>query len=229
MWKFTKELAAELSEYPLENAPNLEGFCFHIKKLHLELVQMPEEQAAAILGHFGSLRELLDFYSAGEGLRPVLPADEPVQAAQETPAPIQDAVKLRTAYIWQQPDDNENLGQLPDAHNWRGALRFNVQDEQERTALENLLLKRIAARRVPAFCFALDYTAPDKRFAQGCEKMQTSGEVWRCLPDTLEFSTARVPAHYKLMGAAPAMRACQVFAAEYLSKMNALKRVHLDI
>jgi len=227
MWKFTQELATELSEYPLENAPNLEGFCFHIKKLHLELVQMQENQAAAILGHFGSLRELLDFYAAGEGLRPVLPADALVQV--EPPAPVQDAVTLRTAYVWQQPDDKENLAQLPSAHNWSGALVFNLEDEQEKQALEGLLLKRIAARRVPAFCFALDYTAPDGRFAQGLENLRTSGEIWRCLPDTLEFSTARVPAHYKLMGAAPASRACQVFAAEYLTKMNALKRVHLDI
>jgi len=226
MWKFTKELAAELADYPLQNPLNIEGFCFHVKKLHLELVQMPEENAQAILGHFSSLRELLDFYSAGEGLRPVLPAEEPV-AVQ--PALVQDAVKLRTVYIWQQPDDKENLAQLPDAHNWRGALVFNVEDDQEKDALESVLIKRIAARRVPAFCFALDYEKPDARFSQGHEKLQTSGEVWRCLPDTLEFSTARVPAHYRLMGAAPAMRACQVFASEYLSKMNALKRVHLDI
>jgi hypothetical protein len=226
MWKFTKELSNELADYPLENALNLEGFCFHIKKLHQELVQMPEENAQAILGHFSSLRELLDFYSAGEGLRPVLPADDPV-AVQ--PALVQDAVKLRTAYVWQHADDQENLAQLPAAHNWSGALVFDLEDEQERAALESLLIKRIAARRVPAFCFALDYEKPDGRFAQGCERMRAQGEVWRCLPGTLEFSTARVVAEYKLLGAAPAMRACQAFAGEYLSKMNSLKRVHLDI
>jgi len=228
MWKFTKELSNELQAYPLENALNLEGFCFHVKKLHQELVQMPEENAQAILGHFGSLRELLDFYAAGEGLRPVLPAEEPV-AVQ--PAPVQDAIHLRTVYIWQQPDDKENLAQLPDAHNWRGALSYNVENAQEKDALESLLVKRIAARRVPAFCFALDYALADGTHARA------DGEAWRCLPDTLpmwakstaEFSTARVPAHYRLMGAAPAMRACQVFASEYLSKMNSLKRVHLDI
>lgn len=231
MWKFTKELAAELQNHPYidgidgaRNLPSLEGFCFHIAKIHTELVRMEEGHAQAILGHFGSLRELLDFYAAGEELRPVLPADEPV-AVQ----PVQDAVELTTVYVWQHADDNENKGQLPEVHNWRGALQFNVEDEQERSALESLLIKRVAARRVPAFCFALDYSKPDARFAQGQEKLQTSGEAWRCLPDTLEFSTARVPAHYKLMGAAPASRACQVFAAEYLAKMNALKRVHLDI
>jgi hypothetical protein len=223
MWKFTQELATELQNDPYIDEwgrPNLEGFCFHIKKLHQELVLMEEGHARAILTHFESLRELLDFYSAGEGLRPVL-RPEPVQAVQ-TPA-VQDAVTLQTVYIWQQPDDLENLAQLPDAHNWRGALKYNVVNAQEKDALESLLIKRIAARRVPAFCFALDYTAP------GHEKLQTSGEAWRCLPGTLEFSTARVVAEYKLMGPAPAMRACQVFAGDYLSKMNALKRVHLDI
>ncbi|MGA0818827.1 MAG: hypothetical protein ACO3PE_07845, partial [Schleiferiaceae bacterium] len=77
--------------------------------------------------------------------------------------------------------------------------------------------------------FAVDYEKPDNRFSQGHERMRAQGEVWRCLPDTLEFSTARVVAEYRLMGAAPAMRACQVFVAQYLTKMNALKRVHLDI
>jgi hypothetical protein len=225
MWKFTKELATELQNHPYVDEwrlppSNLEGFCFHIKKLHQELVLMEEGHARAILGHFSSLRELLDFYSAGEGLRPVLPA-EPVQAVQ-TPA-VQDAVTLRTAYIWQQPDDLENKGQLPSAHNWSGALVFDLENEQEKEALESLLIKRVAARRVPAFCFALDYALADGTHARA------EGEAWRCLPNTLEFSTARVVAEYKLMGPAPAMRACQVFAAEYLSKMNALKRVHLDI
>ena len=227
MWKFTKELSNELSDYPLENALNLEGFCFHVKKLHQELVQMPEENAQAILGHFGSLRELLDFYSAGEGLRPVLPADTP--NAQETPAPVQDAIHLRTVYVWQHAEDLENKGKLPSAHNWRGALSYNVENAQEKDALESLLIKRVAARRVPAFCFALDYAKPDGRFAQGHEKLQTSGEAWRCLPGTLEFSKARVVAEYKLMGAAPAMRACQAFAGEYLTQMNALMRVHMEV
>ena len=222
MFNFLKDLTSELTAYPLEQKLELENFCFHIGKLHHELVRMPEENAAAILGHFSSLRELLDFYSAAQELRPVLPP-EPVQAVQ----PVQDrsnpyVITLRAVYIWQHAEDLENLAQLPDAHNWRGALRFNVQDEQERAALESLLLKRIAARRVSAFCFALDYSKAD-------ETTNSSGEAWRCLPDTLEFSTARVPAEYKLMGAAPASRACQVFAAEYLTKMNALKRVHLDI
>jgi hypothetical protein len=217
MWKFTKELSNELQAYPLENALNLEGFCFHIGKLHHELVRMPEENAQAILGHFGSLRELLDFYSAAQELRPVLPA-EPVQV--ETPAPVQDAIHLRTVYVWQHADDVENKGQLPDAHNWRGALSYNMEDEQERAALERLLVKRIAARRVPAFCFALDYDKPDGRFAQGHEKLQTSGEVWRCLPGTLEFSTARTPANYRLMGSAPAQRACQVFHAQFVAPMD---------
>ena len=215
MWKFTEELGTELQNDPYIDEwgrPNLEGFCFHVKKLHQELVLMEEGHARAILTHFESLRELLDFYSAGEGLRPVL-RPEPVQ-------PVQDAVKLRTAYIWRHADDEENLAQLPDATR---SLVFSLEDEQEKSALESLLVKRIASRRVPAFCFALDYTAPDNG------KMHTSGEAWRCLPDTLEFSTARVPAHYRLMGPAPIMRACQVFAGEYLSKMNALKRVHLDI
>jgi hypothetical protein len=226
MWKFTKELAAELSEYPLETKLNLENFCYHIGKLHHELVRMPEENAQAILGHFSSLRELLDFYSAGEGLRPVLPA-EPVQV--ETPAPVQDAIHLRTVYVWQHAEDLENKGKLPDAHNWRGALSYNVENAQEKDALESLLVKRIASRRVPAFCFALDYDKPDGRFAQGHEKLQASGEAWRCLPGTLEFSKARVVAEYKLMGSAPAQRACQVFASEYLTQMNTLKRAHLDI
>jgi hypothetical protein len=229
MWKFTKELAAELADYPLQTPLNIEGFCFHIGKLHHELVRMPEDQAAALLYYFGSLRELLDFYSAGEGLRPVLPADKPEQAVQVQP--VQDAVTLRTAYVWRHADDSENKGQLPDAHNWSGALSYNVENAQEKDALESLLIKRVAARRVPAFCFALDYALADGTHARA------DGEAWRCLPDTLpmwakstaEFSTARVPAHYRLMGAAPAMRACQVFAAQYLTKMNALKRVHLDI
>jgi hypothetical protein len=220
MWKFTKELSNELAAYPLEQNLELENFCFHIGKLHHELVRMPEENAAAILGHFSSLRELLDFYSAAQELRPVLPAEEPVQVQ-----PVQEAIHLRTVYIWQQPDDSENKGQLPDAHNWRGALVFGLEDTQEREALESLLVKRIAARRVPAFCFSVDYAQADGTHARA------EGEVWRCLPNTwpLEFSTARVVAEYKLLGAAPAMRACQQFAGEYLSKMNALKRVHLDI
>jgi hypothetical protein len=220
MWKFTKELAAEFENHPMQTLPNLEGFCFHVKELHHELVQMEEGHAAAILGHFGSLRELLDFYAKGEGLRPVLPA-EPVHPVQVQP--VQDAITLQTVYIWQQPDDSENKGQLPSAHNWRGALNYNVENAQEKDALESLLIKRVAARRVPAFCFALDYTAP------GHGKLQASGEAWRCLPGTLEFSKARVVAEYKLLGPAPIMRACQVFASEYLTQMNTLKRAHLDI
>ena len=216
MWKFTKELSKELQDYPLQTPLNIEGFCFHIGKLHTELVRMPEENAAALLNYFGSLRELLDFYSAGEGLRPVLPP-EPVQDVQ----PVQDAITLQTVYIWQQPDDSENKGQLPSAHNWRGALSYNVENAQEKDALESLLIKRIAARRVPAFCFALDYTAP------GHEKLQTSGEVWRCLPNTLEFSTARTPANYRLMGAASAQRACQVFHAQYIKHMDNIQMFEL--
>ena len=218
MWKFTKELSNELADYPLQNPLNIEGFCFHIGKLHHELVRMPEENAAAILGHFSTLRELLDFYSAGEGLRPVLPA-EPVQPALVQP--VQDAITLQTVYIWQQPDDLENKGQLPSAHNWRGALSYNVENAQEKDALESLLIKRIAARRVPAFCFALDYTAPEH------EKLQTSGEAWRCLPDSLQFSTARTPANYKLMGAAPAQRACQVFHAQFVAPMDNIQMFEL--
>ena len=212
MWKFTKELSNELADYPLENAPNLEGFCFHVKKLHLELVQMQEDQAAALLNHFSSLRELLDFYSAGEGLRPVLPA-EPVQAVQ----PVQDAVKLSTAYIWRHLDDKENLAQLPDQS---ASLVFNLEDAQEKSAFKSLLLKRVAARRVPAFCFSVDYEKPDARFAQGYERIREAGEVWRCLPNTLEFSTARTPANYRLMGSAPAQRACQVFHAQFVAPMD---------
>ena len=212
MWKFTKELSNELADYPLQNPLNIEGFCFHIGKLHHELVRMPEENAAALLNYFGSLRELLDFYSAGEGLRPVLPP-EPVQAVQ----PVQDAITLRSAYIWRQPEDEENLAGLPDGPS---SLVFSLEDAQERAALESLLVKRIAARRVPAFCFSVDYEKPDGRFAQGYERMRAQGEVWRCLPNTLEFSTARTPANYKLMGAAPAMRACQVFYAQYIKHMD---------
>ena len=225
MWKFTKELSNELAAYPLEQTLELENFCFHIGKLHHELVRMPEENAAAILGHFSSLRELLDFYAKGEGLRPVLPPDEPEQAVQ----PVQDAIRLQTVYIWQHAEDEENLAGLPDAHNWSGALVFDLENEQEKEALESLLVKRIASRRVPAFCFALVYAQADGTHARA------EGEAWRCLPGTLqplhawEFSTARVVAEYKLMGPAPAMRACQVFASEYLTQMNTLKRVHLDI
>ena len=213
MWKFTRELAAELSEYPLETKLDLENFCYHIGKLHHELVRMPEENAAAILGHFGSLRELLDYYAAGEGLRPVL-RPEPVQAPAVQP--VQDAIRLRTAYIWRQPDDDENRAGLPDGP---FSLEFNLEDAQERSALESLLVKRIAARRVPAFCFALDYDKPDGRFAQGHERVRADGEIWRCLPGTLEFSTARTPANYRLMGSAPAQRACQVFHAQFVEPM----------
>jgi hypothetical protein len=223
MWKFTQELATELQNDPYIDEwgrPNLEGFCFHIKKLHQELVQMEEGHARAILTHFESLRELLDFYSAGEGLRPVLPPDEPAQAVQ----PVQDAVKLRTAYVWRHPEDEENLAQLPDQS---ASLVFNLEDAQERAALKILLVKRIASRRVPAFCFALDYEKPDARFAQGCERMRAQGEVWRCLPNTLEFSTARTPADYRLMGAAPAMRACQVFHAQYIKHMDDIQMFEL--
>ena len=222
MWKFTKELSNELADYPLENALNLEGFCFHVKKLHQELVQMPEENARTILGHFTSLRELLDFYSAGEGLRPVLPADEPEQAVQVQP--VQDAVKLSTAYIWRHLDDKENLAQLPDQS---ASLVFSLEDAQERAALENLLIKRIASRRVPAFCFAVDYEKPDARFAQGFERIRNAGEVWRCLPGTLEFSTARTPANYRLMGTAPAQRACQVFHAQFVAPMDNIQMFEL--
>jgi len=222
MFNFLKEFTSELTAYPLEQKLEIESFCFHVGKLHHELVRMPEENARAILGHFSNLRELLDFYSAAQELRPVLPAEEPV-AVQ--PAPVQDAVCLRTVYVWQHAEDVENKGQLLSAHNWRGALRYNVENAQEKDALESLLVKRVAARRVPAFCFALDYALADGTHARA------EGEVWRCLPNTwpLEFSTARVVAEYKLLGAAPAMRACQQFAGEYLTKMNALKRVHLDI
>ena len=217
MWKFTQELATELQNHPYVDEfgyPNLEGFCFHIGKLHHELVRMEEGHARAILGHFESLRELLDFYSAGEGLRPVL-RPEPVQV--ETPAPVQDAIRLRTAYIWRQPDDEENLAGLPDGPS---SLVFSLEDAQERAALESLLIKRIASRRVPAFCFSVDYEKPDGRFAQGCERMRAQGEVWRCLPNTLEFSTARTPANYRLMGSAPAQRACQVFYAQFVAPMD---------
>ena len=221
MWKFTKELSNELADYPLENAPNLEGFCFHVKKLHLELVQMQEDQAAALLNHFSSLRELLDFYSAGEGLRPVL-RPEPVQDVQVQP--VQDAIRLRTAYIWRQPDDEENLAGLPDGPS---SLVFSLEDEQERAALESLLIKRIAARRVPAFCFSVDYEKPDARFTSGYERIREAGEAWRCLPDSLQFSTARTPANYKLMGAAPALRACQVFHAQFVAPMDNIQMFEL--
>jgi len=221
MWKFTKELAAELQNHPYidgaRNLPSLEGFCFHVKELHLELVQMEEKQARAILDHFESLRELLDFFSAGEGLRPVLPADEPEQV--ENPAPVQDAITLRTVYVWKQPDDEENLAGLPDSP---PSLVFSLEDAQERAALESLLIKRIAARRVPAFCFALDYALSDGTHARA------TGEVWRCLPGTpIEFSTARTPANYRLMGAAPAMRACQVFHAQFVAPMDNIQMFEL--
>jgi len=220
MWKFTKELSKELQDYPLQTPLNIEGFCFHIGKLHTELVRMPEENAAALLNYFGSLRELLDFYAAGEGLRPVLPPDEPEQAVQ----PVQDAIRLRTAYIWRQPDDEENLAGLPDGPS---SLVFSLEDEQERAALESLLIKRIAARRVPAFCFSVDYEKPDARFTSGYERIREAGEAWRCLPDSLQFSTARTPANYKLMGAAPALRACQVFHAQYIKHMDDIQMFEL--
>jgi hypothetical protein len=216
MFNFVKDLTAELAEYPLEQKLEIESFCFHVGKLHHELVRMPEENAQASLGHFGSLRELLDFYAAAQELRPVLPPVEPVE-------PVQDAVRLRTVYLWQQAEDADNKAQLPHAHNWRGALVFNLENVQEVGALHSVLIKRIAARRVPAFCFALDYATPDGTHAR------TSGEVWRCLPGSLELSTERVPAVYKLMGTAPAIRAAQVFAAEYLAPMGQLKRVDLDV
>ena len=216
MFNFVKDLTAELAEYPLTKRLEIESFCFHVGKLHHELVRMPEENAQAILGHFGSLRELLDFYAAAQELRPVLPPLEPVE-------PVQDAIKLRTAYIWQQAEDADNKAQLPLDDHKSGALVFGLDNVQEVGALHSLLIKRIAARRVPAFCFALDYATPDGTHA--C----TSGEVWRCLPDTLELSTARVPATYRLMGTAPANRAAQVFAAQYLEPMGQLKRVDLDV
>lgn len=223
MFNFLKDLTSELTAYPLEKKLEIESFCFHIGKLHTELVRMPEENAAALLNHFSSLRELLDFYSAAQELRPVLPADEPVQV--ENPAPVQDAIHLRTAYIWRQPDDEENLAGLPDGPS---SLVFSLEDAQERAALESLLVKRIAARRVPAFCFSVDYEKPDARFAQGYDRMRAQGEVWRCLPGTpIEFSTARTPANYRLMGAAPAMRACQVFHAQFVAPMDNIQMFEL--
>jgi len=219
MWKFTRELAAELSEYPLETKLDLENFCYHIGKLHHELVRMPEENARAVLGHFSSLRELLDFYSAGEGLRPVLPP-EPVQAKT-----VQDAVKLRSASIWRHPEDDENRAGLPDGPS---SLVFSLEEEQERAALESLLVKRIASRRVPPFCFSVDYEKPDARFAQGHERTRAQGEVWRCLPNTVEFSTARTPAQYKLIRwHAPALRACQVFHAQFVAPMDNIQMFEL--
>ena len=221
MFNFLKDLTAELAEYPLEKKLEIESFCFHVGKLHHELVRMPEENAAALLNHFGSLRELLDFYSAAQELRPVLPQDAP-EVQGEPVEPVQDAVRLRTAYIWRQTEDTDNKGQLPDDHK-SGALVFGLDNVQEVGALHSLLIKRIAARRVPAFCFALDYATPDGTHARA------SGEVWRCLPGSLELSTARVSAVYKLMGAAPANRAAQVFAAQYLEPMGQLKRVDLEV
>jgi hypothetical protein len=225
MWKFTKELSNELADYPLQNPLNIEGFCFHIGKLHHELVRMPEENAAALLNYFGSLRELLDFYAAGEGLRPVLPPDEPEQAVQ----PVQDAVKLRSASIWRHPEDEENRAGLPDGPSSL-VFRFSLEGAQERAALETLLIKRIAARRVPAFCFSVDYEEPDAKFlnySQGYERTRAQGEVWRCLPNTLEFSTARTPANYRLMGAASAQRACQVFHAQFVAPMDNIQTFEL--
>jgi len=223
MWKFTQELATELQNDPYIDEwgrPNLEGFCFHIKKLHQELVLMEEGHARAILTHFESLRELLDFYSAGEGLRPVL-RPEPVQAVQ----PVQDAVKLSTAYIWRHPEDEDNRAGLPDGPS---SLVFSLEEEQERAALDSLLVKRIASRRVPAFCFALDYDKPDGRFAQGHERVRADGEIWRCLPNTLEFSTARTPANYRLIRwHAPAQRACQVFHAQFVAPMDNIQMFEL--
>lgn len=224
MFNFLKELKSELEAYPLEQKLELENFCFHVGKLHHELIRMPEDNAAALLGHFNSLRELLDFYAAAQELRPVLPPDSSnaPEAQGELVEPVQDAIKLRTAYIWQQEEDADNKAQLPAAHNWSGALVFNLEDIHEEGALHSLLLKRIAARRVPAFCFALDYMADGTH-------ARASGEVWRCIGDRLELSTARVPATYKLMGAAPANRAAQVFAAQYLTPMGQLKRVDLEV
>jgi hypothetical protein len=221
MWKFTRELSKELQDYPLETKLDLENFCYHIGKLHHELVRMPEENVAAILGHFESLRELLDFYSAGEGLRPVLPP-EPVQA--KAVQPVQDAVTLRSVSIWRHADDEENRAGLPDGPS---ILVFNVQNAQEKDALESLLVKRIAARRAPAFCFSVDYEKPDARFTSGYERIREAGEAWRCLPDSLQFSTARTPANYKLMGAAPALRACQVFHAQFVAPMDNIQMFEL--
>jgi len=224
MWKFTQELATELQNDPYIDEwgrPNLEGFCFHIKKLHQELVLMEEGHARAILTHFESLRELLDFYSAGEGLRPVL-RPEPVQPPAVQP--VQDAVKLRSVSVWRQPDDEDNRAGLPDGPS---ILVFNVQDEQERAALESLLVKRIASRRVPAFCFSVDYEKPDARFTSGYERIREAGEAWRCLPNTVEFSTARTPANYRLMGSAPAQRACQVFYAQFVAPMDNIQMFEL--
>jgi len=90
-----------------------------------------------------------------------------------------------------------------------------------------LLIKRIAARRVPAFCFSVDYEKPDARFTSGYERIREAGEAWRCLPDSLQFSTARTPANYKLMGAAPALRACQVFHAQYIKHMDDIQMFEL--
>jgi hypothetical protein len=73
------------------NPLNIEGFCFHIGKLHHELgAYGGRSRGAHCLIISAALRELLDFYSAGEGLRPVLPPDE--QDVQ----PVQDAVTLRS-------------------------------------------------------------------------------------------------------------------------------------
>lgn len=218
MFNFLKDLTSELSEYPLEQKLEIESFCFHVGKIHHELVKMPENNARAILGHFDNLRELLDYYAAAQELRPVLPSDAPKAQGE----PVQE-IKLRTAYIWQQNEDLENKAQLPASDHWSGALVFNLENVQEVGALHSLLIKRIAARRVPAFCFALDYATPDGTHARA------SGEVWRCVGDRLELSTARVPAQYKLMGSAPANRAAQVFEAQYLAPMGQLKRIDLDI
>ena len=135
MWKFTKELSNELQAYPLENPLNIEGFCFHIGKLHHELVRMPEENAAALLNHFSSLRELLDFYSAGEGLRPVLPA-EPVQDVQVQP--VQDAVTLRTAYVCGSQKMRKTWRNCPMVHHlWYLALKTR----RKKTPLKACYLK----------------------------------------------------------------------------------------
>lgn len=229
MYKFKAELSQEIVTTSAPGVTNWFGVAYHVAKLHKELLLLPEEEARAFLNYFDSVQELLDYYAASEGARPVLPASEGTGASAAAegfmadllenrppvvPAPSDHGHTLRRVYIWRQRDDEKNAANLPEVS---GALSFELANDDDRQALVRLLFNRIAGRRVPAFCAGLDYVTAERGVTQ-----QALCEVWRCVPDTvpLQFTTDAGPAAYYLVGGASANPVAQTFSQRFLAPLG---------